>query len=138
MPGYEMALIMRVMKRSDLIEAVKRSVGAVIEQGGIVKKLENLGEKRLPYQMNVHAQKFTRGHYFVLEFDSPPNTLASLQEYLHRDVDVIKPTILNRETETREPPPCPGPYTGRYSTPEKSVRNPGKIRRDVKLDDLSK
>ncbi|XP_038078613.1 28S ribosomal protein S6, mitochondrial-like [Patiria miniata] len=138
MPGYEMALIMRVMKRPDLIAAVKRSVGAVIERGGIVKNLENLGEKRLPYRMISHAEHFTRGHYFIVDFDSPPDAITSVQEYLHRDVDVIRPTILNRETERREPPPCRGVHIGLYQLPERIIRNKKKLRHDVNVDDLSK
>ena len=131
MPGYELALIMRVMKRPDVIDGVKRTIASVIERGGIVKKLENLGEKRLPYRMMAHTENFTRGHYFVVEFDAPPDAIPSMSEYLHRDIDVIRPTILSRETERKTPRPCPGAYNGLYRPSTRHINCPGRIRRDV-------
>ncbi|XP_071801075.1 small ribosomal subunit protein bS6m-like [Asterias amurensis] len=140
MPGYELALIMRVMTRPGVVEGVKRSITSIIERGGIVKKLENLGEKRLPYRMLAHTESFTRGHYFVVEFDSPPDSVISMTEYLHRDIDVIRPTILRRETERQTPPPCRGAHNSLYRPSTRHIKNPGRIRRDVeeKIKELSK
>lgn len=44
--------------------AAVRSVAlSLMERGGLIRKIESLGTKELPYRMKAHAQIFTTGRY---------------------------------------------------------------------------
>lgn len=65
-----------------------------MERGAIVRGLENLGERLLPYKITKHNQKHSRGSYFLIDFYGSPNIITGLLNHLHRDVDVVRPTML--------------------------------------------
>ena len=46
--------------------AVRSVAVAVMERGGLIRKIENLGTRELPYKMRAHAQIFTTGRYVSL------------------------------------------------------------------------
>lgn len=47
--------------------AAVRSVAVfVMERGGLIRKIENLGTRELPYRMRAHAQIYTTGRYVSL------------------------------------------------------------------------
>ncbi|OWK00574.1 MRPS6 [Cervus elaphus hippelaphus] len=41
--------------------ALKRTLEALMDGGAVVRSLENLGERALPYKMSAHSQRHTRG-----------------------------------------------------------------------------
>ncbi|XP_034535177.1 28S ribosomal protein S6, mitochondrial [Notolabrus celidotus] len=99
MPRYELALILKAMQRPETASALRRTVETLMDRGAVVRNLENLGEKLLPYKITKHNQKHTRGSYFLVDFYSAPSILTSLMDHLHRDVDVVKPTVLKKDGE---------------------------------------
>lgn len=50
---------------------LKRTVEALLERGAIVRNLENLGERALPYKISKHKERHKRGGYVVTPFPSP-------------------------------------------------------------------
>ena len=40
---------------------LRRTATWIMDNGGVVRKLENLGEQELPNRMRVHAENFTHG-----------------------------------------------------------------------------
>lgn len=50
---------------------LKRTVEALLERGAIVRNLENLGERALPYKISKHKERHKRGGYVVTPFLSP-------------------------------------------------------------------
>ncbi|XP_033956973.1 small ribosomal subunit protein bS6m [Pseudochaenichthys georgianus] len=99
MPRYELALILKAMQRPGTSAALRRTVETLMERGAIVRDLENLGERLLPYKINKHNQNHLRGSYFLIDFYSAPNILTSLLDHLHRDVDVVRPTVLKKDDQ---------------------------------------
>ncbi|CAJ1067777.1 S ribosomal protein S6%2C mitochondrial [Xyrichtys novacula] len=97
MPRYELALILKTMQRPETAAALRRTVETLMERGAVVRNLENLGEKLLPYKISKHNQKHVTGAYFLLDFYSPPNIIIGLLDHLHRDVDVVRPTVLKKD-----------------------------------------
>ncbi|KAM3934663.1 small ribosomal subunit protein bS6m [Leptodactylus fuscus] len=108
MPRYEMALIVKAMQRPETVATLKRTIETLMEKGAIVRNLENLGEKNLPYKISKHNQRHTRGGYFLVDFYSPPNVIPSVLDHLSRDIDVIRPNILLHDEEKPPERPCPG------------------------------
>ncbi|XP_074532303.1 small ribosomal subunit protein bS6m [Halichoeres trimaculatus] len=98
MPRYELALILKAMQRPETAAALRRTVETLMERGAVVRDLESLGEKLLPYKITKHNQRHARGSYFLVDFYAAPSTLTSLLDHLHRDVDVVKPTVLKKDS----------------------------------------
>lgn len=100
MPRYELALILKAMKRPETAAALRRTVETLMERGAVVRDLENLGEKLLPYKIKKHNQRHSRGAYFLVDFYAAPSIVTGLLNHLHRDVDVVRPTVLKKDTPT--------------------------------------
>ncbi|XP_029377434.1 small ribosomal subunit protein bS6m [Echeneis naucrates] len=100
MPRYELALILKTMQRPETAAALRRTVESLMERGAVVRSLENLGERLLPYKITKHSERHSRGAYFLLDFYSSPDILSGLLNHLHRDVDVVRPTVLKKEARS--------------------------------------
>ncbi|XP_064129292.1 small ribosomal subunit protein bS6m isoform X1 [Loxodonta africana] len=87
--------------------ALKRTIEALMDRGAIVRNLENLGERALPYKMSTHNQQHTRGGYFLVDFYAPTTTVESIMDHLSRDTDVIRPNVV-RHPLTQEVNKCDG------------------------------
>nr|XP_010588728.1 28S ribosomal protein S6, mitochondrial [Loxodonta africana] len=107
MPRYELALILKAMRRPETAAALKRTIEALMDRGAIVRNLENLGERALPYKMSTHNQQHTRGGYFLVDFYAPTTTVESIMDHLSRDTDVIRPNVV-RHPLTQEVNKCDG------------------------------
>ncbi|XP_004633445.1 28S ribosomal protein S6, mitochondrial [Octodon degus] len=107
MPRYELALILKAMQRRETAAALKRTVEALMDKGAIIRNLENLGERALPYKMSAHSQQHWRGRYFLVDFYAPTTTVQSIMEHLSRDIDVIRPNIVKHPL-TQEVKECEG------------------------------
>ncbi|XP_036896484.1 28S ribosomal protein S6, mitochondrial [Sturnira hondurensis] len=107
MPRYELALILKAMQRPETAAALRRTLGALMDRGAIVRTLENLGERALPYRMSTHSQRHSRGGYFLVDFYAPTASVESIMDHLSRDIDVIRPTIVKHPL-TQEVKECEG------------------------------
>ncbi|GAB1599737.1 28S ribosomal protein S6, mitochondrial-like [Argonauta hians] len=95
MPGYQLFLILKsALNKSQLHSAIRRSCEAIVERQGIIRSLENMGQRPLPYVMRRHQCIHRDGSYFLINFDSPTNQIDDINDYLLRDVDIIKPGIV--------------------------------------------
>nr|XP_020458544.1 28S ribosomal protein S6, mitochondrial [Monopterus albus] len=106
MPRYELALILKAMQRPETAAVLRRTVETLIERGAVVRDLENLGERLLPYKISKHDQSHRRGSYFLVDFYAAPGILTDLLNHLHRDVDVVRPTVLKKETQVSNSHSC--------------------------------
>uniref|UniRef100_A0AC11EVD9 Mitochondrial ribosomal protein S6 n=2 Tax=Caprinae TaxID=9963 RepID=A0AC11EVD9_SHEEP len=87
--------------------ALKRTLEALMDRGAVVRSLESLGERTLPYKMSAHSQQHTRGGYFLVDFYAPTATVESIMEHLSRDIDVIRPNVVKHPL-TQEVKECEG------------------------------
>ncbi|XP_074672810.1 small ribosomal subunit protein bS6m [Strix aluco] len=90
MPRYELALILKAMQRPETAAVLKRTVEALMERGAVVRNLENLGERSLPYKISKHNERHRRGGYFLIDFEGPPSIVSTMMDHLGRDIDVIR------------------------------------------------
>ena len=106
MPRYELSLILKVMKRPETVATLRRTVETIMERGAVVRDLENLGERLLPYKISKHSQRHERGAYFLIDFYAAPNIHKALLNHLYRDVDVVRPVILKKDEVVAKGPCC--------------------------------
>lgn len=103
MPSYELALIIRKMARTEAIETLKRAGNYILEKQGVLRKVENLGTKQLPYKLTLNNQRHSEGSYFLFYFDSSPRILYDLYDEFKRDIDIMKSTVTRiKEPEVKE------------------------------------
>ncbi|XP_061914409.1 28S ribosomal protein S6, mitochondrial [Entelurus aequoreus] len=106
MPRYELALILKAMQRPETAATLRRTVEALMERGAVVRDMENIGERLLPFVITKHNQRHRRGSYFLIDFYAAPSILTGLLDHLHRDVDVVRPTVLKNDKETSKQTCC--------------------------------
>ncbi|XP_021931157.1 probable 28S ribosomal protein S6, mitochondrial isoform X2 [Zootermopsis nevadensis] len=82
----------------ELISTLRRTADAIFNKGGIIRKVENLGTRNLPYKMSAHGSVHKQGSYFVFQFICPPSSLHNLEEEYGRDVDIVRRRIFKMET----------------------------------------
>ncbi|XP_058447570.1 small ribosomal subunit protein bS6m [Malaya genurostris] len=106
MPSYELALILRQMPRPELVSVLKRTANVIFDKGGIIRKLDNLGTRPLPFKTSKHGLVHRTGTYFVVKFDTPPSTLEDLEEEYSRDVDIIRKRIYKADATLQQEISC--------------------------------
>lgn len=72
---------------------LKRTAESIWEREGIIRQLQNLGARALPYKISVHDMVHREGTHFLIKFDMAPKKLADFHEVLGRDIDVIRRKI---------------------------------------------
>ncbi|XP_045708601.1 28S ribosomal protein S6, mitochondrial isoform X2 [Phyllostomus hastatus] len=96
-----------VLPSPETAAALKRTIGALMDRGAVVRGLESLGERALPYRMSAHSQRHSRGGYFLVDFYAPTASVHSIMDHLSRDIDVIRPNIMKHPL-TQEVKECEG------------------------------
>jgi ribosomal protein S6 len=71
-----------------------------MENRGIIRKIENLGEKDLPYRIRAHSKIFCKGRYILFDTEVPPTVLPSLRWKLGLNENVIRCTVLSKSQPT--------------------------------------
>ncbi|XP_016380221.1 28S ribosomal protein S6, mitochondrial-like [Sinocyclocheilus rhinocerous] len=99
MPRYELCVILKAMQRPETAAVLRRTVETLLERGALVRSLESLGERRLPYKISKHDSRHTHGGYFSVDFHASPKIVSELLDHLERDIDVLRPTVLKKDTE---------------------------------------
>ncbi|KAM9388849.1 small ribosomal subunit protein bS6m [Phaethornis superciliosus] len=102
MPRYELALILKAMQRPETAAVLKRTVEALMERGAVVRNLENLGERALPYKITKHKERHRRGGYFLIDLEGSPSIVTTMMDHLGRDIDVIRSTFVKQPLSKTE------------------------------------
>lgn len=93
MPSYELALLLRTMPKPELKSTLKRVATAVFNRGGIIRNIENLGFRPMPYKTSAHGLVHREANYFVIKIDTATQAVYDLREEYSRDVDIIRQRV---------------------------------------------
>ncbi|CAF4936606.1 unnamed protein product [Pieris macdunnoughi] len=93
MPSYEMAMIIRAMPKVELKNALMRISNGIFDRGGIIRKIENLGYRPLPYKTSAHGLVHKEANFFVFKIDTATTVVSDLKEEYSRDVDVVRQRV---------------------------------------------
>ncbi|XP_032668837.1 probable 28S ribosomal protein S6, mitochondrial [Odontomachus brunneus] len=90
MPTYEMPLLMRILKKPELVTTLKRTAGIIFNTGGFIRKIENWGTKELPFKISAHGHVHRQANHFCIYFDAPPKLIDHILDEYHRDIDIVR------------------------------------------------
>jgi len=98
---YEINLILRRMTRGDTIAAMKRHGALILERRGILRKIEYMGTKNLPYTFedpkDKDAPRITMGSYFILHAEVPPLHRHEVREGLQVDDSTVRVVFMEKD-----------------------------------------
>ncbi|KAI1286746.1 putative 28S ribosomal protein S6, mitochondrial [Halotydeus destructor] len=110
MPSYELNFILRRMQRPEMLEILKRVGDSVLDNEGILRKVEFLGHRPLPWRMvnrtRPGVKRITQGSYFIYHCDLPPQTSYRLQGEYRLDPEFVKIRFLKKEENIAEDYVC--------------------------------
>ncbi|XP_062511446.1 small ribosomal subunit protein bS6m-like isoform X2 [Corticium candelabrum] len=98
MPAYQLCLIVRATNKG-VASVIRRTALAILERNCVLKEIENLGERDLPYRMRSHQEYFTRGRYVFLHFHGAPTLIHDLNDDLQLETDIIRYSILKTASQ---------------------------------------
>lgn len=61
MVQYEIALILRAVPLSDFHQVLRGVCTVILQQNALLRGMENLGKRELPYKISAHEEKFSQG-----------------------------------------------------------------------------
>lgn len=82
---------------------LKRTAESIWERDGIIRSLQNLGYRMLPYKISEHGAVHREGNHFLINFDMAPRKLADFREVLGRDIDIIRKHIYKIQEDVEMP-----------------------------------
>ncbi len=119
MPLYENVFIARQDISGAQADALADTFTQLIaDQGGEVKKREYWGLRNLAYRIN----KNRKGHYVLLNIDSPPAAIAELERTMRINEDVLRYLTVRVEALEEGPSPVMQSRGSREDRPRRGDR----------------
>ena len=86
MNKYQSVIIVNPNVDDDKLKELEKNITDLINKAGKVEKIEELGKKKLAYQV----KKNTEGIYVAIYFDGEPTLIAELERNYRIMDDIIK------------------------------------------------
>ncbi len=67
-------------------KALDKITSGIAERGGEIKKIHDQGRKKMAYEINGKRE----GHYYVIYFNAPTNSISDLWRDYHLNEDLIR------------------------------------------------
>lgn len=98
MPYYYLYLIANpTLGRPELVNLLKSTASIVVERGGVVRLVENLGIRHLAYVMKRHQMVASVGRYIRLQVDCNPQTLLHLDHSVRTNELVLRWSFIKQK-----------------------------------------
>lgn len=94
MNKYESVVIINPNLEAESIKALIEKFSELINSNGTVNSVEELGKKRLAYEI----KKLNEGYYVVVKFEAKPELITEL-ERVYRITDEVMKFIVVKEEE---------------------------------------
>jgi small subunit ribosomal protein S6 len=94
MRKYEVMYILRPDLQEEAIKAnVERFSGVITENGGQMEKVNEMGKKRLAYEIEDHRE----GFYVLMNFQSEPQAVKEMERLMKISDDVIRYLVVRED-----------------------------------------
>lgn len=95
MNHYEILFIYNSEEASKGKELFEKCLNKVKEEKGTVHRSENIGSRKLAYEIN----ECKRGNYYLLNIECEPSSIDSISELFKFNEDILRSSILKRKKE---------------------------------------
>ncbi|CAG2103877.1 unnamed protein product [Medioppia subpectinata] len=109
MPSYELFFITKRLSKKELVSCLKRTGELILNSSGILRKLENLGTRQLPFKLRTPvpgSKRYASGNFFLFHCDVPPLTIYKIHESLRMDTDIMKVRYTTKDTKIPDDYEC--------------------------------
>lgn len=93
MNKYESVVIINPNVDEAGLKALEEKFTGLINENGKVESVENMGKKKLAYEI----KKFKEGTYMLFNFESNPDSIKELERVYRITDDVIKFIVVRKE-----------------------------------------
>merc|ERR1712086_997412 len=91
MPLYEMVMVARVGEQKALVNCLKAVSGNVLSNGGVVRSLDNLGDRVLVKHLRAKdGQRYSVGRFIKAEFDATPQVMSMVESAAREHDEVLR------------------------------------------------
>lgn len=91
MPLYELTLVLRPMAKPEIVETLKRCANLIWKGNGVIKKIDFLGCKKLPYKIpsSTENEIYHEANYFTYHVSINSERMKEIRPEYKLDIDVI-------------------------------------------------
>eukprot|EP00042_Codosiga_hollandica_P034673 m.245912 g.245912 ORF g.245912 m.245912 type:complete len:222 (+) comp54470_c0_seq40:1698-2363(+) len=94
MPPYEALIMLRAAEKELLIDALYGVARRVVEAGGVVRSVQCMKQRSLPYRVKAHNQYHTQSIPTFMQFHSNPAVLKQIDDHLRYNTNVLRYTVI--------------------------------------------
>ena len=93
MNKYESVIIINPNCTPEAIKALEEKVTGLINSNGEVESVENMGKKKLAYEI----KKNTEATYMLFNFEAKPDSIAELERNYRITDDILKFIVVRKD-----------------------------------------
>lgn len=93
MNKYESIIIINPNCTDEALKALEDKVTGLINANGKVESVENMGKKRLAYDIKKNKEAF----YMLFNFEAKPDSIAELERNYRITDDILKFIVVRKE-----------------------------------------
>ena len=93
MNKYESVIIINPNCSDEAIKALEDRFTGLINENGKIESVENMGKKRLAYEIKKNREAF----YMLINFEAKPDSIAELERNYRISDDVLKFIVVRKE-----------------------------------------
>jgi len=95
MNKYESVIIINPNCTEEALKALESKFTGIINENGKVESVENIGKKRLAYEIKKNKE----GIYMLINFEAKPDSITELERNYRITDDVIKFIVVRKESK---------------------------------------
>ena len=93
MNKYESIIIINPNCTEEAIKALESKVTGLINKNGKLESVENMGKKKLAYEIKKNKEAF----YMLFNFEAKPDSIAELERNYRITDDILKFIVVRKE-----------------------------------------
>ncbi len=93
MNKYESIIIVNPNLDEVALKALEEKFTGLINENGKVESVENMGKKKLAYEIKKHAE----GTYLLFNFEAQPDSIKELERVYRITDDIMKFIVVRKE-----------------------------------------
>eukprot|EP00695_Tsukubamonas_globosa_P001415 TRINITY_DN243_c0_g1_i1.p1 TRINITY_DN243_c0_g1~~TRINITY_DN243_c0_g1_i1.p1 ORF type:complete len:140 (-),score=47.16 TRINITY_DN243_c0_g1_i1:64-483(-) len=97
MPLYELTSIAKTnLSKIEFAKLLKKYGGMIVQNGGVIRKMQDMGDRPMEYSMTSHGTKHEEGRYFLMEFEASPFVVQEINFKMRTDDQLVRWLLLKR------------------------------------------